>query len=40
MTSILTGDIINSKKNDDNFWIKTLKETLDTFGESPKYQEI
>ncbi|PQJ81796.1 SatD family protein [Polaribacter glomeratus] len=40
MTSILTGDIINSRKNDDNFWLKTLKETLDTFGESPKYWQI
>jgi hypothetical protein len=40
MTSILTGDIINSRKNDDNFWLKTLKEILNTFGESPKYWQI
>tara|TARA_B110000046_G_scaffold113247_1_gene120487 strand:+ start:4429 stop:5043 length:615 start_codon:yes stop_codon:yes gene_type:complete len=40
MTSILTGDIINSRKNDDNFWLKTLKEALNTFGKSPKYWEI
>jgi hypothetical protein len=40
MTSILTGDIINSRKNEDNFWLKTLKETLDTFGDSPKYWQI
>jgi hypothetical protein len=40
MTSILTGDIINSRKKDDNFWLKTLKETLHTFGESPKYWQI
>ena len=40
MTSILTGDIINSRKKDDNFWLKTLKETLDTFGESPKYWQV
>jgi predicted XRE-type DNA-binding protein len=40
MTSILTGDIINSRKNDDNFWLKTLKETLDTFGKSPKYWQV
>tara|TARA_B100000795_G_C22780380_1_gene431988 strand:+ start:778 stop:1392 length:615 start_codon:yes stop_codon:yes gene_type:complete len=40
MTSILTGDIINSRKNDDNFWLKTLKEALNTFGESPKYWQI
>ena len=37
MTRILTGDIINSKKNDHNFCLKTLKETFNTFGESPKY---
>jgi predicted XRE-type DNA-binding protein len=40
MTSILTGDIINSRKNDDNFWLKTLKQTLATLGESPKYWQI
>ena len=40
MTSILTGDIINSRKKDDNFWLKTLKETLGTFGESPKYWQV
>ena len=40
MTSILTGDIINSRKKDDNFWLKTLKETLETFGESPKYWQV
>ncbi|MGK0448963.1 MAG: hypothetical protein ACJA2M_002765 [Polaribacter sp.] len=40
MTSILTGDIINSRKNDDNFWLKTLKEALNTFGKSPKYWQI
>ncbi|SDS00722.1 SatD family (SatD) [Polaribacter sp. KT25b] len=40
MTSILTGDIINSRKNDELFWMKTLKGTLDTFGESPKYWQI
>ncbi|KGL63556.1 SatD family protein [Polaribacter sp. Hel1_85] len=40
MTSILTGDIINSRKKDDNFWLKTLKETLSTFGKSPKYWQI
>jgi hypothetical protein len=40
MTSILTGDIINSRMKDDNIWLKTLKETLDTFGESPKYWQV
>ena len=40
MTSILTGDIIDSRKKDDNFWLETLKETLSTFGDSPKYWQI
>ena len=40
MTSILTGDIINSRKKEDNFWLKTLKETLSTFSTSPKYWQI
>jgi hypothetical protein len=40
MTSILTGDIINSRKKEDNFWLKTLKETLSTFCTSPKYWQI
>jgi hypothetical protein len=40
MTSILTGDIINSRKKEDTFWLKTLKETLGTFGRSPKYWQI
>ncbi|TXD51506.1 MULTISPECIES: SatD family protein [unclassified Polaribacter] len=40
MTSILTGDIINSRKKDDNLWLKTLKEILNTFGNAPKYWQI
>ena len=40
MTSILTGDIINSRKKDDNFWLETLKEALSTFGDSPKFWQI
>ncbi len=40
MTRILTGDIINSKKNDDNFCLKTLIETFNTFCEYPKYWQI
>jgi hypothetical protein len=40
MTSILTGDIINSRKKEGNFWLKTLKETLSTFSTSPKYWQI
>ena len=40
MTSILTGDIINSRKKENIFWLKTLKETLSTFSTSPKYWQI
>ena len=40
MTSILTGDIINSRKNTDDLWLKTLKKTLAFFGESPKYWQL
>ncbi|WP_298777820.1 SatD family protein [uncultured Polaribacter sp.] len=40
MTSILTGDIINSRKSKDDLWLKALKETLTYFGESPKYWQI
>jgi predicted XRE-type DNA-binding protein len=40
MTSILTGDIINSRKKEDNLWLETLKETLNSFGESPKIWQI
>ena len=40
MTSILTGDIINSRKKSDAFWLESLKETLTTFGESPKDWQI
>ena len=40
MTSILTGDIINSRKNSDASWLKTLKETLKTFGVTPKNWQI
>lgn len=36
MTSILTGDIINSRKKDDNLWLLTLRKTLNSFGSSPK----
>lgn len=40
MTSILTGDIINSRKKEDNSWLQILKNTLDTFGASPNYWQI
>ena len=31
MTSILTGDIINSRKNTDDLWLKTLKKNIGFF---------
>jgi hypothetical protein len=40
MTSILTGDIINSRKKGDTSWLEKLKEILDSFGKSPKYWQI
>ncbi|MCI2228077.1 SatD family protein [Polaribacter sp. MSW13] len=40
MTSILTGDIIKSRKNEDHFWIETLKDILRSFGNAPKTWQI
>ena len=40
MISILTGDIIDSRKNNDNSWLDSLKEILITFGETPKNWQI
>lgn len=41
MTSIITGDIINSRKLDDSgLWMKPLKTLLHTLGKSPKTWEI
>ncbi|WP_299665356.1 SatD family protein [uncultured Polaribacter sp.] len=40
MTSILTGDIINSRKKKDAFWLEALKKTLKTFGESPENWQV
>ncbi|QTE23205.1 sigma factor-like helix-turn-helix DNA-binding protein [Polaribacter cellanae] len=40
MTSILTGDIINSRKKSDAFWLQALKETLKTFGKSPNNWQV
>ncbi len=36
MTSIITGDIINSRKNIPESWMAKLKETLNALGETPK----
>lgn len=40
MVCVITGDIINSKKNNPKAWLKPLKKELDTIGKSPKYWEI
>lgn len=40
ITAILSGDIINSRNVDASIWLKTLKNTLNTFGKSPKVWEI
>ena len=40
MTSVLTGDIINSQKTDPKIWIKILKENLNFIGDNPKVWEI
>ena len=40
MTSIITGDIINSKKSSPKNWLEALKSILKSFGNSPKTWEI
>jgi len=41
MTSIITGDIINSRgQNDPGIWLHPLKELLGEWGKSPKTWEI
>lgn len=41
MTSIITGDIINSRKADKpNVWLDVLKEELNRIGKEPKVWEI
>ena len=40
MTSILTGDIIKSRRSQDSLWLNSLKEILNTLGDSPKYWQI
>ncbi|WP_262733816.1 SatD family protein [Gaetbulibacter sp. NE] len=40
MTSILTGDIINSRESAPNEWLTALKETLSTYGKQPAAWEI
>lgn len=40
MTSVITGDIINSRKANTTTWLKKLKKELGKLGDSPKYWEI
>ncbi|WP_298533314.1 transcriptional regulator [uncultured Algibacter sp.] len=40
MTSIITGDIINSKDSSPQAWLATLKSVLNNFGNTPKQWEI
>lgn len=40
MTSILTGDIINSRNIDSNIWMPLLKSAFNTIGNTPKTWEI
>tara|TARA_R110002126_G_scaffold87465_4_gene210493 strand:+ start:7459 stop:8073 length:615 start_codon:yes stop_codon:yes gene_type:complete len=40
MTSILTGDVIKSRRNQNVAWLEELKEVLNFFGKSPKYWQI
>lgn len=40
MTSIITGDIINSKKSSPKQWLEALKTILNSYGNSPLVWEI
>jgi hypothetical protein len=40
MISVITGDIINSRKSSPDHWMKLLKGELNTFGKSPGCWEI
>ncbi len=40
MVSVITGDIINSKKNVPRTWLVPLKKELNRIGEDPKYWQI
>ena len=40
MTSVITGDIINSRSSESMEWLGALKEILGEEGSSPKYWEI
>lgn len=40
MTSVITGDIINSRNTEAEKWLKPLKEALEEIGSPPKSWEI
>ncbi len=40
MTSIITGDIINSRNHSPNTWLDGLKNILNNFGQTPEHWEI
>ena len=40
MTSIITGDIINSQKSTPENWLEALKSILNSFGNSPQTWDI
>ncbi len=40
MISVITGDIINSKKSTPASWLKVLKKELNRLGDSPRHWEI
>ncbi|SFD25803.1 transcriptional regulator [Algibacter pectinivorans] len=40
MTSIITGDIINSKKSDPKKWLQALKTILGSFGTTPLHWDV
>lgn len=40
MIAVITGDIVNSKKGNDQSWLKTLKGCLSTFGQQPEDWDV
>jgi len=40
MTSIITGDIINSRENNPQIWMPLLKDVLNKYGSEPTQWEI
>jgi hypothetical protein len=40
MVAVITGDIINSKRNNPKTWLKVLKKELEKAGKSPKTWDV